>query len=92
MWNLVSIISLRNWINSSAWLERDNNINPERRIQDLGQLVPLVTLINILFSPIGALSQKIADNFFPKTDAERKKLQALVMSSSNNSDHELLNL
>ena len=93
MWNLSSIIRLRNWINSSVWLERVDNINPERVIQSqgLGQLVPLVTLITILFGPVGAVSQRIVDIYFPISDAERKKLKALAISSTNSSNQELIN-
>ena len=68
MWNLFTINALRNWINASIWLQRDDGVNPEHVIQGLGQVAPLVALINILFGPIGAVSGKLRSWYFPSKD------------------------
>lgn len=54
-WNWVMIYSLRDWAEDSGWLEFEDGQNPERDVQGLGQIAPLVSLIAIGIAFVGAL-------------------------------------
>lgn len=54
-WNWVMIYSLRDWAEDSGWLELEDGENPERDVQGLGQVAPLVSLLGIGIAFVAAL-------------------------------------
>ncbi|KAH8595863.1 hypothetical protein B0O99DRAFT_594167 [Bisporella sp. PMI_857] len=43
IWNWITIVNLRNWIDTNDWLNKEKG-NPERGLEGIGQLAPLAAL------------------------------------------------
>ena len=77
IWNWASIILLRRWINGSVWLELEDGANPERGVQEIGQMTPLVAAFGaIVLTFLNSLSEVLSRHTSSNGDEKTKKLTA----------------
>ncbi|KAH6887702.1 hypothetical protein B0T10DRAFT_574861 [Thelonectria olida] len=65
-YNWLTVFLLRDWVERSGWLELEDGQNPERDVQGLGQIAPLIALGAIGFTITDTVSEFL-NNWWKKT-------------------------
>lgn len=65
IWNWITIIPLRRWVDKSEWLNKEDG-NPEKHIEGVGQLAPVVALGVVGFTLLNGLWTCVEDSHWVK--------------------------
>ncbi|OTB04540.1 hypothetical protein M426DRAFT_152309 [Hypoxylon sp. CI-4A] len=84
------IFDLRRWVDRSAWIQQENNQNPENDAKSFGQLVPIFSSALVVFSFAQIVSEKLTRRNNRKHDEEDPPPQVGTIQYLDPSSYDIL--